>query len=59
METPRKISARSNDRIGNYDCCRETGQLCILSQNPNLNVFSLPGLYHSLSLQDDSSTNHQ
>jgi hypothetical protein len=32
---------------GNYDCCRETGQLRILCQNPNLIVFSLWGSYHS------------
>ena len=40
-----KITAPSTGRIENYDCCRETGQLCILRQNPNLIVFSLPGLY--------------
>jgi hypothetical protein len=33
--------------------------LCSLRQNPNLIVFSLPRSYHSLSLQDDSSSNHQ
>jgi hypothetical protein len=48
QETPHKVSARSNGRIENYDCCRKTGQLCILRQNPNLIVFLLPGSYHLL-----------
>jgi len=39
----------------NYDCCCKTGLLYILRQNPNL---TLSRLYHSLSLQDDSSSNH-
>ena len=45
QEPPRKISARSNGRIENYDYCCKTRQLHILRQNPNL---TLPGSYHSL-----------
>jgi len=58
-DTPRKISIWSKGWIENYDCCRKTGQLRTLRQNPNLIVFSLPESYHSLSLQDDSSSNYQ
>jgi hypothetical protein len=47
------MSARSNGWIENYDCYRETGQLRILRQNPNLIVFLLPGSYHSLSLEEN------
>jgi len=50
------MSARSNGWIENYDCCRKTEWLHILHQNPNL---TLTGSYHTLSLQDDSSLNHQ
>jgi hypothetical protein len=46
QEIPHKILARSKGRIENYDCCRETGQLCIWRQNPNLIIFLLPGSYH-------------
>jgi hypothetical protein len=47
------MSARSNSWIENYDCYRETGQLRILRQNPNLIVFLLPESYHSLSLEEN------
>ena len=39
QENPHKISAQSNDRIENYNCCRKTRQLRILHQNPNFIVF--------------------
>jgi hypothetical protein len=43
----RKVLARSNDRIDNYDCYREPRLLHILRQNPNL---TLIGLYHKAEL---------
>jgi hypothetical protein len=46
LEIPRNISAPSNSWIENYNNYRETGQLHILRQNPNLIVFSLHGSYH-------------
>jgi hypothetical protein len=42
QETPHRISAWSNSRIDNYNCCLKTGQLGILHQNPNLIVFRCP-----------------
>ena len=43
QETPRKISARANCRIGNYEYFRKTGYVHFLRQNPNL---ILPESYH-------------
>jgi hypothetical protein len=50
QETSHNILARSNDWIENYHCWCEIGQLRILRLNPNLIVFSLPGLYQCESL---------